>query len=133
MVSDKYQVRTTGPVHNLTQQPVKGRKRAGGIRLGEMERDSLLAHGISFVLQDRLMNCSDYSQCHICKKCGSILSPMQIPISNQSLLPSRGEQITCKTCDSGENIDIVAIPYVFRYLCTELVAMNVKLRVEIEQ
>ena len=23
MVSDKYQVRTTGPVHNLTQQPVK--------------------------------------------------------------------------------------------------------------
>jgi DNA-directed RNA polymerase I subunit RPA2 len=62
MVADKYQVRTTGPVHNLTQQPVKGRKRAGGIRFGEMERDSLLAHGVSFLLQDRLMNCSDYSQ-----------------------------------------------------------------------
>lgn len=61
MVSDKYQVRTTGPVHNLTQQPVKGRKRAGGIRFGEMERDSLLAHGVSYLLQDRLMNCSDYS------------------------------------------------------------------------
>jgi hypothetical protein len=39
----------------------QGRKRAGGIRLGEMERDSLLAHGVSFILQDRLMNCSDYS------------------------------------------------------------------------
>jgi len=25
MVSDKFQVRTTGPVHNLTQQPVKVR------------------------------------------------------------------------------------------------------------
>lgn len=62
MVSDKYQVRTTGPVHNLTMQPVKGRKRAGGIRFGEMERDSLLAHGVSFLLQDRLMNCSDYFQ-----------------------------------------------------------------------
>lgn len=62
MVNDKFQVRTTGPVHNLTMQPVKGRKRAGGIRLGEMERDSLLAHGTSFLLQDRLMNCSDYSQ-----------------------------------------------------------------------
>jgi DNA-directed RNA polymerase I subunit RPA2 len=65
MVSDKYQVRTTGPVHNLTMQPVKGRKRAGGIRFGEMERDSLLAHGVSFLLQDRLMNCSDYSQVQI--------------------------------------------------------------------
>ena len=61
MVSDKFQVRTTGPVHNLTQQPVKGRKRAGGIRFGEMERDSLLGHGVSFMLHDRLMNCSDYS------------------------------------------------------------------------
>ena len=55
------QVRTTGPIDILTHQPVKGRKRAGGIRFGEMERDSLLAHGSSFLLQDRLLNCSDRS------------------------------------------------------------------------
>ena len=61
MVSDKFQVRTTGPIDILTHQPVKGRKRAGGIRFGEMERDSLLAHGSSFILQDRLLNCSDRS------------------------------------------------------------------------
>ncbi|KAJ3325981.1 hypothetical protein HDV06_002366 [Boothiomyces sp. JEL0866] len=132
MVSDKYQVRTTGPVHNLTQQPIKGRKRAGGIRLGEMERDSLLAHGVSFILQDRLMNCSDYSQCHVCTACGSILSPMQIPLKSRTLLPSRGERIICKTCNSHDHIDIVAVPYVFRYLCAELVAMNVKLIVEVQ-
>lgn len=62
MVSDKYQVRTTGPVHTLTHQPIKGRKRAGGIRFGEMERDSLLSHGASFLLQDRLFRCSDAAE-----------------------------------------------------------------------
>ncbi|KAL9031553.1 MAG: hypothetical protein Q9196_000448, partial [Gyalolechia fulgens] len=60
MVNDKFQVRTTGPVNQLTGQPIKGRKKGGGIRIGEMERDSLLAHGCAFLLQDRLMNCSDY-------------------------------------------------------------------------
>ena len=66
MVSDKFQVRTTGPIDILTHQPVKGRKRAGGIRFGEMERDSLLAHGSSFLLQDRLLNCSDRSFVSVC-------------------------------------------------------------------
>lgn len=74
MVNDKFQVRTTGPVHQLTRQPIKGRKRAGGIRFGEMERDALLAHGTSFLLQDRLMNCSDYSTSFVCRTCGSIIS-----------------------------------------------------------
>lgn len=113
MVSDKYQVRTTGPVHNLTQQPVKGRKRAGGIRFGEMERDSLLAHGVSFILQDRLMNCSDYSQAYVCGGCGSLLSCI-------------GQK--CKLCDSGREVRVVAVPFVLRYLVAELMAMNINMR-----
>lgn len=161
MVSDKYQVRTTGPVHNLTQQPVKGRKRAGGIRFGEMERDSLLAHGTSFLLQDRLMNCSDYSQAYVCSTCGSILSPVQVPgSSNMSIeeatallseghpekkasvghhndkdvkvLSSQRERVECRTCESAKGVVIVPIPYVFRYFATELMAMGVKLTMEVK-
>ncbi|KAH0064017.1 beta and beta-prime subunits of DNA dependent RNA-polymerase, partial [Aureobasidium melanogenum] len=73
MVNDKFQVRTTGPVTALTGQPIKGRAKGGGIRVGEMERDSLIAHGTAFLLQDRLMNCSDYQKAWICRGCGSFL------------------------------------------------------------
>ncbi|KAK2774769.1 DNA-directed RNA polymerase I subunit RPA2 [Onygenales sp. PD_12] len=80
MVNDKFQVRTTGPVNALTGQPVKGRAKGGGIRVGEMERDALLAHGAAFLLQDRLMNCSDSMRSWICRGCGSFLST-QVAVS----------------------------------------------------
>jgi DNA-directed RNA polymerase I subunit RPA2 len=79
MVSDKFQVRSMGPINNLPRQPLKGRKRKGGIRFGEMERDSLLAHGVSYLLHDRLMNCSDRHVATVCTNCGSILSPVAVP------------------------------------------------------
>ncbi|KAM0684280.1 hypothetical protein MDAP_000048 [Mitosporidium daphniae] len=129
MVSDKFQVRTTGPVHNLTRQPIKGRKRAGGIRFGEMERDSLLAHGTAFLLHDRLMNCSDYTQMHACVKCGDILS---------ILAPSRKSHghefnLKCTGCGASgaSNIVVVALPYVYRYLVSELMVMNVRLKMDL--
>lgn len=74
MVNDKAQVRATGPIDPVTKQPVKGRQRYGGIRLGEMERDSLLAHGCSFLIHERLCRSSDYTIAHVCKQCGSIVS-----------------------------------------------------------
>lgn len=56
------------PLANTKLVPIlQGRKRQGGIRFGEMERDALLAHGTSFLLQDRLMNCSDRTVVRIMK------------------------------------------------------------------
>jgi DNA-directed RNA polymerase I subunit RPA2 len=122
MVSDKFQVRTTGPVHALTHQPVKGRKRAGGIRLGEMERDSILAHGAAFLLQDRLMNCSDYSKAHVCFSCGSMLSPVATVV-----VGGEAKEVTCRNCEIPK-VNTVAIPFVLRYLAAELMAMNIDLK-----
>jgi DNA-directed RNA polymerase I subunit RPA2 len=157
MVSDKFQVRTTGPVNALTGQPVKGRSKGGGIRVGEMERDALIAHGAAFLLQDRLMNCSDATRSWICRSCGSFLST-QVSISAYTLKgkgPGRGGPqssgvVRCRACarkavigDSkidvwedgnggkfvgGDDTTIVNVPGVLRYLDVELSAMGVKMK-----
>lgn len=157
MVNDKFQVRTTGPVTPITGQPIKGRAKGGGIRVGEMERDALLAHGCAFLLQDRLMGCSDYRREWVCRGCGSFLSTQPTVWGSGMGKKGRGTGVVrCRRCakrveDSleegkevelgeewedgsggkwvgGEDTTIVAIPGVLRYLDVELSAMGVKMR-----
>lgn len=156
MVKDKAQVRSTGPINVLTRQPVQGRKKGGGVRFGEMERDSLLAHGASFLLNDRLMNSSDRHIALVCKKCGSILAPMSVPAqsaivssslnvdsssvqaSSATTLLASGvrssigrRQPHCRLCGDGAQVKAVPLPYVFRYLACELAGMGVSLKLEL--
>jgi DNA-directed RNA polymerase I subunit RPA2 len=126
MVSDKFQVRSIGPINPLTHQPIKGRKAGGGIRFGEMERDSLLAHGASFLLHDRLHLCSDRHVMDMCAKCNSLLAT---GTSRASTVSAGFGRPSCGACASSANIESIAMPYVFKYLCIELAAMNIKLSV----
>lgn len=160
MVNDKFQVRTTGPVIQMTGQPIKGRKRGGGIRVGEMERDSLLAHGCAYLLQDRLMNCSDYSRQWVCRTCGSFLSTTPT-VAAAGLGGRKGGKgtgvVRCRRCAKrlhdmpaekdgdgeiwedgsglkwvgGDNTTVVAVPGVLKYLDVELSAMGVRMRFNI--
>ena len=164
MVNDKFQVRTTGPVHALTRQPVKGRKRAGGIRFGEMERDALLAHGTSFLLQDRLLNCSDYTTAFVCRTCGSLMSlsyddAAGVPVPGLGVVQTIERSHTplgphgdyCRVCRHAAeaprvhaphqrvqvppshvlrragDLDVIAVPYVLKYLVAELAAMGLRM------
>mmetsp|Transcript_28191 Transcript_28191/g.73897 ORF Transcript_28191/g.73897 Transcript_28191/m.73897 type:complete len:1149 (-) Transcript_28191:67-3513(-) len=131
MVSDKFQVRTTGPIHNLTHQPIKGRKRAGGVRFGEMERDSLLSHGASFLLQDRLLHNSDRTSMACCSTCGSMLSPI---LSHPTADDKRTDRkMTCQICEDGGDIVQIEIPYVWRYLVSELLSMSVNVSLNLRE
>lgn len=145
MVSDKSQVRSTGPINVLTRQPIKGRKKGGGIRFGEMERDSFIAHGAAFLMQDRLMNCSDKHVAFVCKTCGSLLGPTAIKNSTnaggglenggfdgdeEDLLICRTKE--CQSATSKPDIARVSMPYVFRYLANELGAMNIKMNLHVD-
>lgn len=153
MVNDKFQVRTTGPVNSVTGQPIKGRKKGGGIRVGEMERDALIAHGCAYLLQDRLMNCSDYQRAWVCRQCGSFMSTT--PTVTRFGHGRHGTGVTrCRRCakaatgdepknetwedgqglkyTGGEDVALVAVPGVLKYLDTELASMGVKMRFKVE-
>ena len=124
MVLDKWQVRgSSGAKDVLVNQPVGGRRRGGGVRFGEMERDSLLAHGVSFLLKDRLMNCSDKMVIRVCSACGSAVSPMRDKQSEGDLSDA---QWTCKTCQENSSIKRVFVPGAFRYLISELGCVNIR-------
>jgi DNA-directed RNA polymerase III subunit RPC2 len=54
LVADKIHARAIGKKTLLTRQPLEGRAREGGFRLGEMERDCLVAYGTSNLLLVRI-------------------------------------------------------------------------------
>ena len=72
MVLDKIAARNRGPRAALTRQPLEGRAKQGGLRVGEMERDAFLAHGASMTLDDRSRVASDGHVAPVCTKCGQI-------------------------------------------------------------
>ncbi len=59
MVEDKAHARSTGPYSLVTQQPLGGKARMGGQRLGEMEVWALEAHRAAYTLQEMLTIKSD--------------------------------------------------------------------------
>ncbi|WKA01964.1 hypothetical protein VitviT2T_020207 [Vitis vinifera] len=138
MVSDKFQVRSTGTVDQVTRQPIKGRKRGGGIRFGEMERDSMLAHGAAYLLHDRLHTCSDHHIADVCSLCGSILTTSIIQPQKRAvreiggLPPGRApKKVTCHACQTSKGMETVSMPYIFRFLAAELAAMNIKMTLQL--
>ncbi|ORY07170.1 hypothetical protein BCR34DRAFT_603998 [Clohesyomyces aquaticus] len=115
MVQDKMHSRARGPRAILTRQPTEGRSRDGGLRLGEMERDCLIAYGASQLLLERLMLSSDQHQVDVCDNCGQM-----------------GYQGWCKMCESHEGIHTLTMPYAAKLLVQELSSMNIKVEIGLE-
>lgn len=74
MVDDKinFREREGATYTGLTRQPVKARSNEGGLRIGEMETGSILAHGLSSFLKESMMERSDKYSYYIDKKSGDV-------------------------------------------------------------
>lgn len=115
MVQDKMHARATGPRQIMSRQPTEGRSRGGGLRLGEMERDCLIAYGASQLLLERLMLSSDKHECDICETCGMM-----------------GYHGWCQTCQTSKDVVTMTIPYATKLLIQELLSMNIKATLKLE-
>ncbi|GAA5904430.1 hypothetical protein JCM8208_004192 [Rhodotorula glutinis] len=115
MVLDKMHARARGPRAVLTRQPTEGRSRDGGLRLGEMERDCLIAHGASQLLLERLMVSSDAFKVDVCQECGFM-----------------GYNGWCARCKTSKRVVKLMLPYACKLLFQELLAMNIAPRLVLE-
>ena len=87
IVSDKMHSRATGPLQNLTRQPAAGRSNNGGLRIGEMERDSILGHGLASFLKESGMERSDKYTLTLNERTGLISSDVSAESNTRIEVP----------------------------------------------
>lgn len=142
MVKDKINYRATGRRSALTRQTNQGRANDGGLRLGEMERDGIMAHGLSYFLNESYMVRGDEYYMAVCNKTGAIA--VYNPERNLFLSPfSDGPLVFNNSKDGqpvldalsiyGRSFSILRIPYALKLLIQELQVMNVQMRIITEE
>jgi DNA-directed RNA polymerase subunit RPC12/RpoP len=111
--------RNSGPVVQLTRQPAEGRSRDGGLRIGEMEKDCMNAHGAVAFLKERLLDVSDGFDVYVCGNCGNyaVVNPAE-----------EVKLYRCDNCDNFNSFRRIAIPYAAKLLSQELQGMGLNMR-----
>jgi DNA-directed RNA polymerase II subunit RPB2 len=139
MVKDKINYRALGPRTALTKQPVAGRANDGGLRIGEMERDSVISHGAAEFLRESMMERGDKYYMAVCNKTGLLaiynpsknifISPMADgPIKFVGSLTENDLRIDNVT-KYGRSFSVVCIPYTLKLLIQELQTINIQMRI----
>ena len=138
MVKDKINHRAKGPRTKLTRQTVGGRANDGGLRIGEMDRDCLVAHGLSYFIEESMMVRGDQFYMAVCNQTGCIavynqtrnifLSPMADgPLKFTQNIDNTFNIVNVSRF--GRDFSIVRVPYAFKLLMQELKSMNIQMRI----
>jgi DNA-directed RNA polymerase beta subunit len=115
LVEDKVHARNRGPVTKLNKQPVEGRRREGGLRIGEMEKETMIAHGAAQLALERTCEVSDAFRVPVCMTCGSIAHREK----------TNHVSHYCKNCDKRENIRVETLPYVLKQFFSYLLPCGI--------
>ena len=117
-VSDKIQSRARGRVQLLTRQPTAGKAMEGGLRFGDMEKDTLIAHGSSLLLKERFS--SDKEIVNIGDRTGDIAEYDSYTDKFVSVV------------DPKETVSKVEMAYGFKLLLEQLKSMGISPKIELK-
>ncbi len=112
MVANKIQSRARGPIQLLTRQPTEGRAKEGGLRLGEMEKDTLVAHGAALLLKERFD--SDKTVVPVCESCGII-----------AITDTYKDKRYCPICGDNVEVSDIEISYAFKLILDEFKSLGI--------
>ncbi|MCG8574625.1 MAG: hypothetical protein MI810_07060, partial [Flavobacteriales bacterium] len=71
--SDKLSAVLNGDRNPETGAPLKGKKRMGGVRAGEMEQNVIVTHGVSDFQHEKMVELSDGVEVMYCTACQSVM------------------------------------------------------------
>jgi DNA-directed RNA polymerase subunit B' len=112
LVANKIHARARGPIQLLTRQPTEGRAKEGGLRLGEMEKDTFVAHGASLLLKERFD--SDKTVVPVCESCGII-----------AIYDSYKDKSYCPICGDNTDTNNIELSYAFKLLLDEFKSLGI--------
>ena len=112
MVANKIQSRARGPIQLLTRQPTEGKAKEGGLRLGEMEKDTFVAHGAALLLKERFD--SDKAMIPVCMDSGLV-----------GYYDARKRVLVSPVHGEEADMAYVEVSYAFQLLLNELKSLGI--------
>lgn len=113
MVANKMQSRARGPIQLLTRQPTEGKAKEGGLRLGEMEKDTFIAHGATLLLKERFD--ADRVVVPVCEESG-LMGYYDIRRNGKAISPLFGEDA---------KVSNIEMSYAFKLLLDEFRSLGI--------
>jgi DNA-directed RNA polymerase subunit B len=118
-VEDKLQARARGRVALLTRQPTAGKAVEGGLRFGEMEKETLVGHGASLLMKERFD--SDKTHIYVCDRCGAMAT-----------YDYYKNKAVCIPCGEKAKTSTIEASYAFKLFLDELMSIGIRPRLHLK-
>lgn len=116
-VLDDVYAMSQGKTEVFTRQYMDGKAYSGGVRIGEMEKDAILAHGSVQTLMRKFLEDSDLFYIYVCQVCGK-----------RAIVNEYKNKFECKICGDEAMIVKVKTSWTSNIFLNEIEAMNISVK-----